>query len=771
MGPRGGRDLDRVHPGPEVVGPRPQRGRSGEVRIELDHRLPRGVGHRIAVGVPGLVQADRGSFHRPRGSGYLDGIGALPQRQRAQQGRGQGVHRTGVQVEGGVSHEDEVELGPPVLAVLGGLGNERHLLQGGGFAQSGDPQLVDLVEELVLIVAAGEWKIVPGGPDRGHHAPGRVPDEVVGDAIEVEGRGRAVDGVEQTLAIPVVEGVHVAVGQALAAVAHRHGVSVPVTHVEDQVVSVVDPGKHVRFDLPVGPRVLGVVLVHAVAGDPGGHTAVGAFTKLGPVEEHGVPLAPVLGDDHFAQEKRFVAESRPQSGLRLVPLDLGDVLAGFEGASHRKPPLPHVGVEIGAVALDVGVDVGLTEQVVAVSVPVAVQTHEVEIGGYEVAGVVVRLSVAHRNLPEVPGQEHVLHAPLLHRLADEVPHVLGVIDSPGIVGVDPGGRPHHGGKSERGLPVGQILEGGGHGVGGEDEVPDRRPVLRGEEAGGERFPPVHQRAQPAVTVERHIRVRDRLEGMRGLGEPILGLPGHVPRPEAIRRIVRLESKLQFHAPRHRQAPRRREPPHRVDLHRLHAPSTEVAAGEDLRRPGWKRGRAAVDRGIGPHRGPPRTGVGPESRGGGGDGHPRLPGHPDPEIGQAHAGRSLDGHPVHGEGGTARLREVSEPLQGGAHPAVRRPHPEPPRLVAAVDVEDGLGSAGRHGRQREQERGKQNPEDDPGGRVHRGGLLGKRSEGDLSCCYDAKSRPWVRFHPGPQASAPLNSGTRSEGPGAESAVQS
>ena len=683
MGSGRGGHADAVHPGPVVVRAHPQAGVAGKIGVEVEAGVPQGIGERHRVGIPRLVQGHRGPLHRPRAVGHGDEHRTAAELQGGGQTHAQGVEGPGVDVEIGIPQADQVELGPTLLPVALGGGHVGQLLQGVGRPQAGDPLLVHEIEELVLEQPSRLGEVEAGGSDAGERPPVGIAQQMLGDAVEVQRRGGAVDGVEKALTHPVEETVRIPVGQGETAEPHRHGVPVAVPHVERDVVPHVELVQHRLLLLGHRPGERGVVLVHAVGRDGRGHAHEGGLGHVGAVELDGGSRGPVLGEEHLPQHEHALAESGPQRGGRLVGLDLVDERAHLGGVADHGPSHPHVGVEIGLVAD--GGEHRLGEQVVAVLVPVAVEAGHVQVGGDELAAEEVALGIAHGGLVDVPAEEDVLHPPLGHRLADEVAHVLRTVHPLGIVGRDPLQGSHHRGGPEGGLPVGEFLERVGQVVGAEDEVAHGGPVLRGTEPRGEGL--------AAVDQGRHVAAggrRDSGEAGDRLPEPVAVGPGTAPGRHRLA-LQGLEVEIEYHLGGHLEHAALRTPAHGEDGHRLQAASPEETArgdlgqggGEHLGRPDIRVGlhrhaqgreRAAMDRG-----GARQVDL-PPARG--------ARAHP----GEARPRGGLEGDAIHRQFGSTRLLQQRQPGQRDRHP-VPGLGPGEERRVVGPDLE-GAGALGR-----------------------------------------------------------------------------
>ena len=136
--------------------------------------------------------------------------------------------------------------------------------QGGLFGRERVADMVDaLREELLEKLLVEPVRIpvervpraspsVPGVPDEGHSPAVRILDEVLAEAVVIEGSGPAADGVQDRVAGPVREGVHVGRPQVLAPEPDDGGPGVAV--MVDEVRPGVQSGDDCRAALV--PEVL-----------------------------------------------------------------------------------------------------------------------------------------------------------------------------------------------------------------------------------------------------------------------------------------------------------------------------------------------------------------------------------------------------------------------------------------------------------------------------------------------------------------------------------
>ena len=321
---------------------------------------------------------------------------------------------------------------------------------------------------------------------------------------------------------------------------------------------------------------------------PGEQARDGLHYVRGPVQAE-VAALPVVREEHLGQEEIPVSEMN--LGLLDVGPALGDERVKLDDVPDGSAANEHVGVEVCAVPRCIQPTPALTEQLVTVVVPVALERREVDVGRDHRPALVEGLDASLWDDARVAAEQYVGGSPGRVGVLDEEPDALGQIDATAVVLVDPGQRAHHRRDAESRLPVGEVLEPGLERLAGDDDVLhtatfERRSVARKEPLG--------------------IRVRRRVSGAPV--EHVLRIHDHAPHQPAVRLVgtgrqppsglgpVRSLHEREFD----RDVRRQEEPPaqgrvlQRMDRDARDAVSAEVAVTQILNSHSRKQRVAGVD---------------------------------------------------------------------------------------------------------------------------------------------------------------------------------
>ena len=307
-----------------------------------------------------------------------------------------------------------------------------------------------------------------------------VLDEALHQAAIVEGGGRTVEGVEQER--PVGSVVQV------VGIAHRE-VRIAQGHVEEEAVSyLIDDPVVARVHCVDGrltvqrhsPRIErcaefidGVpILVETGYGHGcvwNEQIVVQALRKDRTVEGHIASLGP---EQNLGKQRRAVGPGGP-GGRLLVVDDLGDEVRRFGRRVDRRPAENDLCSHVAVVHEVRRRHAGLAVPVIAVLVPVAVDARVVDVRrnlGMASGRIERAVGVACRNVGRIGTEQDVLHTPAFIGFADEAADGFLDVGTVAIIALDPLHSSHDGRESGRRAMIGESLEFGGHGVGGDDQV-------------------------------------------------------------------------------------------------------------------------------------------------------------------------------------------------------------------------------------------------------------------------------------------------------------
>jgi len=181
----------------------------------------------------------------------------------------------------------------------------------------------------------------------------------------------------------------------------------------------------------------------------------------------------ILGrEKHLGKEQRIV-EIVISAGGGLVGDDLVHKDIRGRDRVHRCPSHIHFISQITFITGVQIVGIWFTKDVIAIVIPVALQTTEIEIGrniGGTSGRVIGASDIPRGDHVRIAGQEHELHTPALIRFTDEVADRFLDVTAVPVIGFDPLDGLHHGRQAESGLVIRQWRERRCQGFVGDDQV-------------------------------------------------------------------------------------------------------------------------------------------------------------------------------------------------------------------------------------------------------------------------------------------------------------